>query len=219
MMEYQFSFDRKRLIVFIAGLLLVGALTFVCGLIVGVGLWMPTQKELQLARGKALVPAGKAPTAEAESKATVPDPEKHATIAQTSPGTALAATPASTAPAAAAPAATSSVANSPVATSPVAKSPAATEPTVAAAAPDLDSERFVLQMGAFRDQKNAKQLQTELKEKGYVTRIYNGVDEDQKMWHMVRMGGYRDVYAASRAASEFSGKERIQALVRRSDAL
>jgi cell division septation protein DedD len=74
-------------------------------------------------------------------------------------------------------------------------------------------------LGAFTDPKGAKLLQTSLKEKGYNPIIFQAVDADHKTWHAVRIGGYKDLESASHAAAEFSGKEQIQALVRRSDAL
>jgi cell division septation protein DedD len=193
-MEYQFSFDKKRLIFVFAGLLFAGVLTFCCGVVIGIGMWMPTRKELAEVRTKA-DPAEKVASAKAALK--VPElPGKTAPIAQAAPPTP-----------AVAPATAPAVPADPLAASAV------------AAAPNPADEPFVLQLGAFRDQKRAKELQTELKGKGYATTIFNMVDEGQKTWHMVRFGGFKDLDAAAQAASAFMDKEGIQALVRRSDSL
>jgi cell division septation protein DedD len=89
----------------------------------------------------------------------------------------------------------------------------------AAATPNPADQPYVLPFGAFRAQKSAKQLQATLKERGYATTIFNMVDEDQRTWHMVRFGGYKDLPSAAKAAADISDKEGIQALVRRSDSL
>ena len=91
--------------------------------------------------------------------------------------------------------------------------------TVAVAVANPADRPYVLQVGAFRDTKPAKDLQADLLKKGYSTTIYNMVDEDLRNWHMVRFGGYKDVSTASKAASDFTAKEGVQALVKRFDAL
>jgi cell division protein FtsN len=219
MSQYQFSFDRKRLILVVAGLLFAGVLTFCCGVITGIGLWMPAQKELAQFRGKPKVPGQSISAPTAVKLPEVKPPEVPGTAALTSAVKAQTVTPAV---AAAPPSNAVTPAPAAAALAAPATGQPDTQPVAAAApaaAPDPVNQPFVLQLGAFREQKNAKQLQADLKLKGYPTTICNMVDEDQRTWHMVRFGGYKDLSAASHAASDFTGKEGIQALVRRSDSL
>ncbi len=78
---------------------------------------------------------------------------------------------------------------------------------------------FALQVGSFLDPKNARQLQADLKDRGYNTSVITALDADQREWHLVRMGAYKTLESAAKAAADFSGKERINALVRRANAL
>jgi DedD protein len=87
----------------------------------------------------------------------------------------------------------------------------------AASASDTAEQPFVLQLGAYRDQKGAKDLQASLQQKNVPTVIKNMVDNDQ-VWHLVRFGGYKDMDTASKAAAKFTAEQGILALVRRSDA-
>jgi len=92
-------------------------------------------------------------------------------------------------------------------------------PVAVATISNPTEEPFVLQLGAFREQKAAKDLQAALQQKGITTTILNMVDEDQKPWYMVRFGGYKDMDSASKAALDFTNKEGTLAIVRRSDSL
>jgi len=78
---------------------------------------------------------------------------------------------------------------------------------------------YCLQIGAFTDLKLAKQLQTTLKDKGYNPIIFEGTDLAYKNWHAVRISKYADIDAATKAASDFTAKERLQAIVRPSGQL
>lgn len=98
--------------------------------------------------------------------------------------------------------------------------PAVLSPLQAAAqATSTADDVFALQLGSFLKPENAKQLQAELKDKGYAATIFRSTDADQRTWHTVRISGFKTLVAASQAAADFSAKERIQALVRRSDSL
>ena len=83
---------------------------------------------------------------------------------------------------------------------------------------------FALQVGAFRDAKNAKTLLDDLKDRGYSATLFNSVDSRQRYWHAVRIiprdqPAFADLSAASRAAVDFTNKEQIQAFVRPVDSL
>ncbi len=45
------------------------------------------------------------------------------------------------------------------------------------------------------------------------------MDEDQNMWHAVRYGGFKDMNSAAQAASQFTEKEGIQALIKKTNSL
>lgn len=191
MKMYQFTFTKKRVIGVATAICMLNFLAFFGGLVLGLGLWMPTKSEIAMATEYKAKMAG-----QQSAPAAVP------------PSTA----PAQTASAAAAPASqrSSQPRAAPPATQPISEQP-------------LDKKsvagRFALQIGSFTDPKTAKQLETDLKDRGYMVRIFKALDPEQKVWHVVRIGEYPDVSAASRAAAEFTSREQLQALVRRSDNL
>jgi cell division septation protein DedD len=197
-MGYQFSFTKIRLLVLIVMSLLAALLIFAGG--VATGRHMTGVTEMQLNKQLVLAKPGlKVPA-----------------LPAVAPVTALAAVTAPVVAAVPAPAATPTPA--PETAPAVAPAPAPVAAVAVAVANPAD-QPFVLQVGAFRETKGAKDLQTDLQKKGYATTIYNMVDQDQRSWHMVRFGGYKDVSTASKAASDFTGKEGIQALVKRFDSL
>lgn len=88
-----------------------------------------------------------------------------------------------------------------------------------ATAADPASEPFVLQFGAFRQQKEAKDLQARLLQKGIAAQIVTKVSsEDNLIWQTVRFGGYKDVPTALKAASEYE-KQGFLAFVRPADSI
>ena len=206
-MGYQFSFTKTRLFLLAAVSLLAALLIFAGGVATGKhtsGLKIPALPAVPAVPGQAALAKAAAPAVTpAPAAPVIASPQ----VAAAAPVTAAPAT-AAPAPAAAAPA-----------TVPVATAPAVPPVAVAVAVVNPGDQPFVLQVGAFRESKGAKDLQTDLQKKGYATTIYNMVDQDQRSWHMVRFGGYKDVATASKAASDFTGKEGIQALVKRFDSL
>lgn len=81
------------------------------------------------------------------------------------------------------------------------------------------TDRFSLQIGSFADANNAKQLETELKDRGYPVRVSRAIDPEKRVWHVVRVGDYADVITATRAAAEFTSREQLQAVVCRAETL
>jgi cell division protein FtsN len=220
-MGYQFSFTKTRLLLLVLTCLLAGILIFAGGVVTGKRM-APSDgeelssksepalnaKQLALAKSGVKLPAvpaivaGQAALTKAATPANGPATTQPAPSQPTVGESATAPPPTPAAAAEPAPAAGPTV--------PVA---------VAVGAANPADRPFVLQVGAFRDTKPAKDLQADLLKKGYATTIYNMVDEDLRSWHMVRFGGYKDISTASKAASDFTGKEGIQALVKRFDAL
>jgi DedD protein len=188
----KYEFNRSRLTLLSICMLLLLLLSFAAGVVTGIGLWMPTRSEIALLKRK---PAAEVTLASAPPTHTPPPQPPPAAAASPEP-------PPTTAEAVPAPPAPVTVA---------AEVPAAASPE--------DDGSFVIQLGSFRDEKNAKQLQGELKERGYAAKIMTALDGDQREWHVVRMGSYKTVAVAAKAAADFTAKERIQALVRRSSAL
>jgi len=210
-MMYQFS--KKHLLVLAISLAVLGFLTFSAGVVTGIGLAMPTREEV------ALLKAAKPATAVA---AAVPPhvPEAVPALALPSLPVPPAATPPAKPDRPAAPAAMPAA--EPVATQASREAPAAAPAAAAPAgkpAPADSQNEFALQLGSFRDLNHAKQLQSDMKDRGYSTSILTALDADQREWHVVRIEGYKTLASASQAAADFIGKERIPAVVRRSKAL
>jgi cell division protein FtsN len=185
-------------------------LAYAAGIVTGIALWMPTQAEI------ALLNAHGSGAASATAAARLP--LEHPALPAVGPPPVLPTLPAADThvkAAAAPPPAPPSAHPSPVAAM-AAPLPAPVQPP-AAAAPEEDV--FSLQLGAFRDPKNAKLLQADLKERGYSATILTAVDSEQREWYAVRIHGFKTVASAARAAAEFTNKERMQALIRASDGL
>jgi cell division protein FtsN len=187
-----------------AAVIVLGGLLFFSGVLVGLGLWKPTMDEIALAKEyrqreqaarQAPVKPPVAPVAAVAAPAPAPatppsQPAAPAEHESAAPATAPAPTPA---PA----------------------SPPQISPAAQAADAAADSSQFVLQVGSFRDAKNAQQLQSELKAKGYPATVFDAMDSDQRMWHVVRIGHYQDVASAAVEAARIGDQERLQALIRR----
>jgi cell division septation protein DedD len=199
-----YHFDRKQLVILVVCLGLVIVFTYAAGVVTGVAMVIPTREELALL--KAGRPASSATLAQAHLPGAVPAPALPVTPVP-QPAAATRATEPASIPAPGAPA------------TPAAPPTAPPAPAVAAAAPPDDTDGFSLQVGSFREPKNARQLQNDLKERGYATSVLTALDAEQREWHVVRIDGYKTLASAARAAADFSGKERIQALVRRSNSL
>ncbi len=193
-MTYQFS--RKRLAALACCLALLVVFSFFAGLVAGIGLWMPTREELAALRHKTGEEAARVSARSSQPVPPVQPPPPHSTEA-----------------------AADSIPQ------PRAEAPA---PSLAVIQPEqpahelastADGDLFAIQVGSFLDAKNARQLQADLKDRGYASSVITALDADQREWHVVRMGAYKNLESAAQAAADFSGKERITALVRRASAL
>jgi cell division protein FtsN len=216
---------KTTAILAVGGTLVMGSM-FMAGLVVGLALWKPTQQDILLAKAyRQSQPGGsgaspkQAATAAVQPETAVPPP------AESVGSTAAPAVPAPQATAATAPGAAS--AGSPAATVAQAAPPAAapkpspvaeTKPAASAAVRGEEGE-YTLQVGSFREPKNAQQLVAELKERNIQARIFKAPDADLRMWYAVRVSVFPDLSSASRAAADFTSREQIQALVRRSRSL
>ncbi len=79
--------------------------------------------------------------------------------------------------------------------------------------------RYSVQVGAFRNSKNANRYVSQLKQKGYGAYIFMKTDPKARTWHTVRIGDYTNLSEASSARSMFRKKEEKQALVTLFDSL
>jgi len=215
MRKYRFVFDRNKLIMLLGGAVLSGVLMFAAGILIGLALTAPSRSELAMlkaqqsaAKGASESPARPA----AQTLAAVAPPQ---VPAQT-------ATPQVQAPApAAAPVMAPTVVTPAIQTAappPVAVVDVSSVSSLGTAIP-AEKDVFSLQIGAYPDAKAARELQTDLRERGYPAAIFTGVDTERKEWHAVRIGGFATLGKASAAAAAFTGKERLQALIRPSDSL
>jgi cell division septation protein DedD len=176
-------------------------LLFFGGAPVSVGLWQPMREEIQMAKEYLLRQPNTQAAVQAATAAPAPAPAPEQAAAPGPPRETAA--PANAAPPTPPPASPASL------TAHESKAqPAADEPPP-----------FVVQIGSFRDAKNAKQLQDELNGRGYQATVFNARDSEQRMWHAVRIGRYQDLASAASDAAKIGDKEKMQVLIRRGDRL
>src|SRR5437763_162958 len=85
-------------------------------------------------------------------------------------------------------------------------------------AKDKEKPAFSLQLGAFQTENNAVKLSDTFKSKGYPVFLFRVMDADGHVWHTVRMGHYADMKEATQAAAKMTSKEQISVWVRPSNA-
>ncbi len=205
-MSYDFSFDKKSVILIVIGCAAIGLLLFFAGFIVG----LDKGQSHPLAQATSLAPA------QPEASSTAKDP------AATAPGKPSAAKQEKPAPEPSKePAAAAAAENKSSSPQQDAKTPA---PKSGDAKDDKnkddtkDKAEFSLQLGAFQTEDNALKLRDQLKSKGYPVFLFRVLDPNGHLWHTVRMGHYGDMKEASQAAAKMTGKEEISAWVRPSNA-
>ncbi|MGH9447289.1 MAG: SPOR domain-containing protein [Terriglobia bacterium] len=219
-MNYEFSLDKKKTAILLAGLGLLGVLLFLAGFLIGYGLRpsaFPFEPLAQHLSKVKLAPG--APAAVAATGGSFAKPAQ-ATPANAGPGTGAgnqAQAPANTPPPVPAPAAASAP------NPPFGPGEASTgEPTQAsspAQATDPAPKAYSIQMGAFLDPNNAARLVKNLKDLGYAVTIFKAPDRRGRIWEAVRFGRFTDLQSAMRAAAGFRAKEQIFALVRPANTL
>ena len=207
-MTYDFALDKKAAISLIAGSVVIAALLFVAGLIVG-RQWFGTDS-VAVAHAaeneRAALPtepvlndeAAAAPAAPKSKPAALPLP-KQAGEVPTGPTT---PTPPSAAPG-----------NVPA---PQVVSEAATEngDQSAANTPPAESDYLTVQVGVFLDDKEAGRLLQQMESKGYRPTFFSGRDAESRQWYAVRIGVYSDKLQAANAAANFTKQEKLKAVVR-----
>jgi cell division protein FtsN len=209
-MSYEFALDKKSIISVVAGWIVIGALLFLAGWIVGrqwpISEAASTQSSASeqqraelpkepLLNDEAMVRNSIAPK-KVNPKVTPPTG-----VNSTSPE---AAQVASAAAAAAAPPNDGKV---------VIISEAETDqPNKAEAA--AEPEYVTVQVGVFLDEKDASRLLKEIEGKGYSPTFFSGRDAEARQWYAVRIGVYSDREQATKAAANFTKQEGMKAVVR-----
>lgn len=203
-MSYDFSFEKKSIILIAIGCLAIGVLLFFAGYIVGLDRGQ-NQSVVQASSAAAAVKSSssketaaaekeKSP-AEKEPPAPAEEPKKAAPEKSPEPATAKAE-------------------------SKSAAAPAGTKPSAAKEEDTKDKEKpaFSVQLGAFQTEDNAVKLRDNLKARGYSVFLFRVMDADGNVWHTVRTGHYADMKEAAREAVKITRKEQISAWVRPANA-
>lgn len=186
---YNFLFDKKSLILLLAGLGLSGALLFCAGLLVGVQVGLPTSAAYVPPR----LPAMKLPV-----KAALPNDRPCTPCAEVA-----AAVPAPVAP--------QEVEVEEPAPEPV--PPAFEEPQVQVAAMTAEEGAYSLQVGAFRNTENSDKVLRDLESRGYQPYVVPQRGSRSRVLHIVRVGRYADRGEAQKAAAALRQKDGIAAVV------
>lgn len=211
-MNYEFALEKKALISLVVGWIVISALLFLAGWIVG------RQWPMNESTASATTPAEE-PHAQLPSEPLLIDEPRatpKADVARIAkPQVDLpAAPPPSPKPAAAsqAMAATGALAATPKNDGVVIISEA--EPDAAANANAVEPEYVTVQVGVFLDQKEASHLLQQMERKGYAPTFFSGRDAEARQWYAVRIGSYSDKEQATKAAENFTRQEKIKAVVR-----
>ncbi|HEY0006420.1 MAG TPA: SPOR domain-containing protein [Pyrinomonadaceae bacterium] len=98
---------------------------------------------------------------------------------------------------------------------PSAAAAAAANEAMAAAKPTA----FAIQVGVFMEEEKANKLVEEMEIKGYTPSVFVASDAENRLWYSVRIGAYTDQAEATQAAASFAKQEKIKAVVRPLDSL
>ena len=215
-MSYEFALDKKSIISVIAGWIVIGALLFLAGWIVG-RQWPVTE-------------AASAPSAtNEEQRAELP---KEPLLSDEAPARASIAPKKINPP----PTSVNTPANATLPAQARTSSPVTVEQAAAAAAPAPNDGRVVIiseaetdetkkegaaepeyvtvQVGVFVDEKDASRLLKQIESKGYAPTFFSGRDAEARQWYAVRIGVYSDREQATKAAANFTKQEGLKAVVR-----
>jgi cell division septation protein DedD len=211
-MAYDFSLDRKSVVILSAGSAVILLLVFAGGVMTGIT-WRAEEDFIAANRSKPAAPKIR------EAATPVPGrPEKQETAAAAPPPEPAASAPAPppaatsvTASAAPAAAATAPPVTAPGAAASAAPAPSASETPVHSAT--VSGVQLAVQVGAFLDKGNAQKLVDRLKEEGYEPQIILA-GHAPRSWNIVRVGPYQDWDQASEIAAVLSRDQPTPAVVR-----
>ncbi len=228
-MNYDFTLDRKGMFSVLASSILLGALLFLAGVILG-SYWTANGPTVSAAAAKrnaadkglnALAQEPVRPEL-AQYNLTAPD-KPPATINSEKTGTAALAAPppvtqTSSAPQQQAAAETQQAGDNNAAANAPANNPekqdAKPDEASAAAQAAVASDLVTVEVGTFLDANAANHLFKDLERKGYAPTFFTGRDAQSREWHSIRIGAYSDKQQAENAAANFSKQEKRKAVVR-----
>jgi hypothetical protein len=229
-MNYDFTLDRKGMFSVLVSSILMGALLFVAGLILG-SYWTANGPTVSAA-------AAKRNTADKDLNALAQEPVR---MAELPPSNLAADKPAAT---------LNAETNRPAAltapqlTQPPPQTSAASQPqadaapdqagdskaTAAADSPEKQSAKpedssaatqavnatdlVTVEVGTFLDANAANHLFKSLERKGYAPTFFTGRDAQSREWYSIRIGAYSDKRQAENAAANFAKQEKMKAVVR-----
>ena len=207
-MSYEFALNKKTIISVVAVWILIGALLFLAGWIVGRQWPMSEAASTPAAAGEQRAALPKEPLLNDEAPVREPSAPKKVNPKVTPPPESNtvsldAVEPAATAAAAPVPNDGKVVIISEAETEEAKKEEAAVEP-----------EYVTVQVGVFLDEKDASRLLKEIESKGYSPKFFSGRDAEARQWYAVRIGIYSDRDQASKAAANFTKQEGMKAVVR-----
>ncbi len=216
---YNFLFDKRSLVLLLAGMGVAGGVLFFAGVLVGVQWGLPFDDAPTVAPVRpapkriAFQPADRPCKPVPEAAPAAPQPAPLPDLLPKSEPKRLAAAPApkpEPAPVQPAPPPPAPVPAPIVAAVAVTHSPDP-EPQVSPE-PAGGSGRYSLQVGAFRDAKNSEKVMQDLQAKGYEPYVVE--QRGRSLLRTVRIGRYADKTEALRAASELRRREGLEAIVR-----
>jgi cell division septation protein DedD len=231
-MKYDFTLDRKGMFSVLVSSVLMGALLFVAGLIVG-SYWTANGPTVSAATAKKNASAGDLNAQPQQPVLLAEVPQTNFVLPNSSTTTvnpaALGA--GNLTPPQAPPAAKPAGAEQPAAAGPEqgsedkpANAPAADGSTPTAAKPEASSapptqnageaNLLTVEVGTFLDANSANRLFKSLERKGYAPTFFTGRDAQSREWYAIRIGAYSDKQQAENAAANFTRQEKMKAQVR-----
>ncbi|SMC60578.1 Tetratricopeptide repeat-containing protein [Desulfocicer vacuolatum DSM 3385] len=78
----------------------------------------------------------------------------------------------------------------------------------------IKTPKFTVQLGAFLDSKNSENLVENLKRKGYEPRVLKLKDKKNRLWTLVRTGGFQSALLAKKTVEKLQNDFKINAVVR-----
>jgi cell division septation protein DedD len=211
-MSYEFALDKKSIISVIAGWIVIAALLFFAGWIVG-RQWPTTQAastpSANTEEQRAELPSEPLLNDEAPARASIapgkinPPPVKGNVTPPAAPNASLPQAVETAAAAAAPPPNDGKVVIISEAETDDANKQASSEP-----------EYVTVQVGVFLNEKDASHLLKQIESKGYAPTFFSGRDAEARQWYAVRIGIYSDREQATKAAANFTKQEGLKAVVR-----
>ncbi|HBB94875.1 MAG TPA: hypothetical protein DC054_05740 [Blastocatellia bacterium] len=230
-MSYDFTLDKKGVISVVASWLVMAALLFAAGLIVGT-YWTSRESSVSAAT------AAKTATGSEKDPADLPqqpvlraDMPQIDVLAPAKPATSLSSGPSVmgqlTTPQPKQTGSQDSALSQQATDAPAADaaekkaqapaSEATTSPGDKKSASDINAasvEVYTVQAGVFLDQNEATRLFQSLARKGYAPTFFTDRDSEDHQWYAVRIGAYSDKNQAANAAANFGKQEKTKAVVR-----